>query len=102
MAQHDNPDTLFYVDPPYPHETRSKKDRGTYNHEMSDEDHRLLLKFIYNLEGLVVLSGYRCPMYDALPWKRFDRKTYADGARKRTESLWVNKAVEESIGATLI
>ncbi len=102
MAQHDSHETLFYVDPPYPYETRSKKALGTYRYEMTEEDHRRLLKFIYNLEGFVVLSGYRCQMYDALPWKRFDRKAYADGAKKRIESIWVNEAVEESIGASLL
>lgn len=42
--------------------------------------------------GSVVLSGYPSPMYDAaLPeWHRIEREALADGARPRTEVLWIN------------
>jgi len=37
ITQHDRPDTLFYVDPPYLHDTRNRRDRHGYRHEMSEE-----------------------------------------------------------------
>ena len=42
--------------------------------------------------GPVVVSGYRCPLYDELfaDWQRVDIATHADGARGRTESLWLS------------
>lgn len=48
MRQHDAPDTLHYVDPPYLHETRSGKLVGgqpyhAYAHELSEEQHAQLL-----------------------------------------------------------
>jgi len=95
MAQHDSPDTLYYVDPPYVHETRSKQ-RGTYAHEMTDADHARLLDYLRGVRGAVVLSGYRHPLYDALGWERVERKAYADGARARTECLWLNPRAAES------
>ena len=97
MCQHDGPDTLCYVDPPYVHETRSGKTRGTvtrkaYKHELTDDQHRDLAAVLNTLQGAVILSGYRCPLYDELyaGWQRIDRAAHADGARDRVESLWLS------------
>ncbi len=95
----DGPDTLIYVDPPYVLSTRSgirweaESDR-MYAHEMSDDDHRALAAVLQGVSGMVVLSGYRCDLYDELfaSWRRIDRTAFADGARRRTESLWFNAA----------
>jgi DNA adenine methylase len=61
MLQHDGPDTLHYVDPPYLHSTRSDaREHGAakyYRHEMSDWQHMDLLTCLQNLEGMVVISG---------------------------------------------
>lgn len=99
MAAHDGPDVLHYVDPPYLAETRSRANRradngGVYRHELSDDDHLELLGFLTTLRGMVVLSGYPSAIYDcALPgWLRIDRAALADGARARTEVLWLNPA----------
>lgn len=92
MAAHDRPDTLHYVDPPYPHSTRNAG--HDYRHEMTDEQHRELAAFLRGLKGAVVLSGYTCPLYDELfaDWQRHEKKTFADGARPRVEVLWVKGA----------
>jgi DNA adenine methylase len=88
MQQHDSDRTLHYVDPPYVLETRDKGD--DYRFELSDADHRALADSLNKLTGMVVLSGYRCDLYDDLyrDWRRIDRKAHADGARDRVESLW--------------
>jgi DNA adenine methylase len=88
MAQHDAPATLHFVDPPYLHETRDPK--HGYAHEMTADDHEALLDFLSGLMGMVVLCGYPSPRYDRLGWLRVDRKAFADGARARTECLWLN------------
>jgi DNA adenine methylase len=93
MQRHDSPSTLHYVDPPYPHSTRKRVDaaRG-YRHEMSDDDHRAMAAMLHGLRGHVVVSGYRCDLYDRelFPrWKRVERKSHADGARERVEVLWI-------------
>ena len=98
MGQHDGPKTLFYVDPPYMPETRSDKSRRgkiryhAYAHEMSANEHRGLLEAIGTLQGMVVLSGYPSPLYDGVldGWRRIEKQTFADGARPRTEVLWLN------------
>mgnify|MGYP001619158592 CR=1 FL=1 len=99
MRQHDGPDTLHYVDPPYHHDTRARGDRNSvksYKHEMTDDQHRDLASALKNLQGMVVLSGYRCPLYDDLyaGWGRIDRAAHADGGRDRVESLWLSPNVQ--------
>lgn len=95
MRQHDGPATLFYVDPPYAHETRNLTNQHTYKHEMSDDQHRALADALSGLRGMVVLSGYRCGLYDEMfaTWVRVDRMAFADGAAPRVESLWFSPNV---------
>lgn len=93
MLQHDAPTTLHYVDPPYVMATRS--DEGAdYAHEMDDSDHAGLLECLRGLSGMVVLSGYPHPLYDAAlsDWQRVEKAALADGAKPRTEVLWINPA----------
>lgn len=103
MRQHDAATTLHYVDPPYLPETRSwqktGKGSGNYTHELSPDDHRELLVMLTTLEGMVVLSGYPAAMYDeALPsWQRIETAAHADGARPRTEVLWLNPACADAL-----
>ncbi|HEY4136475.1 MAG TPA: DNA adenine methylase [Alphaproteobacteria bacterium] len=96
MAQHDGPSTLHYVDPPYLPETRSMKSSHrfhAYVHEMDEAAHGELLGFLRCLKGIVVLSGYPSALYDVAldGWRRIERKALADGARERTEVLWINR-----------
>lgn len=104
MAQHDSDGTLHYVDPPYLPETRSPANKHdlkyrAYRHELTKQDHIRLLECLRNLIGFVVLSGYASHVYDdALSdWHRSERKTFADGARPRTEVIWINPACAAAI-----
>lgn len=93
MAAHDGPETLHYVDPPYVFDTRADLAKD-YAHELTDDDHARLLTFLRGLRGMVVLSGYPHSLYDdaLMGWRRIEREALADGARKRTEVLWINPA----------
>jgi DNA adenine methylase len=96
IRQQDGPQTLFYCDPPYLHETRTAAD--VYGEcEMSDQQHRDLLSVLRTVQGKVLLSGYRSDVYDTLlaDWQRheFDTANHAaHGASKRrmTECVWTN------------
>lgn len=90
MSAHDGPDTLHFLDPPYLPETRDAG--GDYAHEMSMADHEAMLARLPALRGMVVLCGYPSRLYDdALPgWQRVERPALADGARPRTEVLWIS------------
>ena len=94
LNRHDRPDTLHYVDPPYVHATRGMKSGyHSYEHDMTDEQHRELASVLSNLSGMVILSGYRCDLYDELygSWERRDKGHHSDGAGARVESLWLNQ-----------
>lgn len=98
-------DACLYIDPPYVHATRSsKRCRGAlnsgYHHELSDQDHEALLRQLKRAAGGVVVSGYQSDLYQDLVggWVRVDREAMADGARVRTESLWINPPAASALG----
>lgn len=100
MWQHDSTQTLHYVDPPYVQSTRNtKRGNAYYDQEMTDDDHRMLADALHTLRGMVVLSGYRCALYDELyaDWRRVDHAAHADGAKDRIESLWLSPNVTTNI-----
>lgn len=95
MKQHDSKKTLQYVDPPYVHDTRiDASKQNSYMFELTDSDHQDLSREIKDLKGMVVLSGYRSDLYDEQykDWHRIDCHAYADGAKSRIESLWLNES----------
>jgi len=104
IQAHDHPQTLFYVDPPYIHDTRCRVSMGTdrgYRCEMTDDDHLALLNVLQAVEGMVILSGYPHPLYeDSLEgWIRYDKRARISGGRgtsMRTECLWINPACQRA------
>lgn len=101
IRRQDGGRTLFYLDPPYLHETRATT--GEYAHEMTERQHAELLDVLAGLKGRFLLSGYRSPLYDGAAerhgWRRADfdlPNNAAGGAAKRrmTESVWMNYPAE--------
>lgn len=105
VRQHDSDETLHYVDPPYVHSTRmtvTQHGQHGYRHEMTDADHREMAQVLRSVRGAVVLSGYPCDLYDAdlfRDWHRVERAALADGARERTEVLWLNAKAWNALDA---
>lgn len=104
MRQHDAPDTLHFVDPPYMHETRVRgngKARG-YTHEMTDAQHVALLESLLALDGMVVLTGYASGLYaERLEgWELHTtqaRIAAGRGTAMRTECAWINPACSTAL-----
>lgn len=100
IRQQDSPKTLFYCDPPYVMSTRSGRAHSPkcYAREMSDDDHVALAEVLHDLSGMVIVSGYHCELYERLyaGWKAIRKAARADGARPRTECLWVSPACERA------
>jgi DNA adenine methylase len=95
IRREDTEHTLFYCDPPYVHETRKATD--VYHTEMSDHDHVEMLDVLCHCKGMVMLSGYRCEMYDRrlADWNRheFDRPSDSAGGEtkgRKIDCLWCN------------
>ncbi len=113
VQEFDSPETLFYLDPPYPKETRRD---GWYDFEMSDTDHDELLDTLKGIQGMAVLSGYHNEAYADLQnngWElvEFQRSCNAaartkhtqlqgDGIiktfQKRTECIWLSPSATKS------
>ena len=89
---YDDSRTLFYCDPPYPHEARS--DVRAYGDEMSDAEHTELAGVLSAARAKVAVSGYRCDLMDHLysGFHRIDapEKLCHSVKSARYESLWVN------------
>lgn len=101
LTGHDRPNTLFYVDPPYVHQTRVMgSNTRYYQHEMTNEDHEQLLLQLKELKGFVVLSGYDSDLYNDLliGWEKHQTKARISGGRGtgiRTECVWLNQQCAE-------
>ena len=89
---YDGPETVFYCDPPYPHESRG--DASAYGNEMTDGEHIELAEVLNRVQGKVAISGYRCDLMDDLyrDFRRVDapEKICHSVKRPRTETLWTN------------
>jgi DNA adenine methylase len=88
----DAPSTFHYLDPPYPHSTRTaKKAYGAF--EMNEADHRELLDLVRCLKGKVMISTYPSRLYDdALAgWTKetFDLANHASSSRKKDREVEV-------------
>ncbi len=113
IKRFDAKDTFFYLDPPYVHSTRRS---GDYEHEMTDEEHKELVKtLLENVSAKVMLSGYKNEIYAELDnngWHRYDfdcfcysvAKTKSTGyigkgsaaEQRRIESVWLNYELGET------
>jgi DNA adenine methylase len=98
IENHDRPDTLFFVDPPYVLDTRHAGSKTkVYRHEMSDEQHFELIQQLINVDGLVVLSGYDSEAYNdtLVGWVKYEKSARIAsnrGTGTRIERVWLNPA----------
>jgi len=96
IDRHDDEDSLFYCDPPYPHEVRG--DTNSYGFEMDDEEHCELAERLDECEGYVAVSSYRSDLYDKLfleegnGWMCIEdeKKTMHTTKDTRQEVMYVN------------
>lgn len=81
---------FVYCDPTYLWATR--KSRHRYRFELTNADHRRLLRIIKALPCAVMISGYPSEMYDrALAgWNRVEFQVMTRGRTWATEVLWFN------------
>lgn len=86
---------LIYCDPPYVLSTRCRKQ---YRHEMTDEDHEVLLEALLQHKGPAIISGYSSPLYEERlkDWYREERINYAQNAQQRREVIWCNQKTEKT------
>jgi DNA adenine methylase len=95
IRREDTQNSLFYLDPPYLHDTRVTT--ADYAHEMDKGQHRELLTTIKECKGKVMLSGYPNDLYERelKDWKYKDiiidnKASSAKKKPKKTERIWMN------------
>ena len=94
IKKYDYKRAFFYIDPPYLLDTRSNKRSNAYLYEMKDDaSHRELAGVLNGLDGMAIISGYACPLYDEElypDWRRVDFSSRTDGNGTAVESLWIS------------
>jgi len=93
----DDPDTLFYCDPPYTHDTRCNNNE--YEYEMSTADHQGFLNLCLNAKSKIAISGYENEVYEFY-LKDFYKSTAKEKRgtlmhSSRKEVLWSNYNPQE-------
>jgi len=85
IRRYDSPETLFYVDPPYPLESRV--DDRIYALELTDERHAELAEVLAGVKGKAALSTYDCPLvrrlYPRDRWEWHSISSRSNISRKR-------------------
>jgi len=100
IRRYDSPDTLFYCDPPYVHDSRG--DIKAYRYEMTNEDHIALFDVLSAVQGKVAISGYHGQLMDTLyrDWYVYEAEPRTTHSVKtmRVEVLWTNYPIAETSG----
>ena len=107
IKRYDSTETLFYCDPPYPHDSRS--DLKAYKYEMTNDAHKELATILHAVKGKVAISGYHGTLMDELykDWYSIDappKKAHSTNTRldsikqERVEVLWTNYEVQMERG----
>lgn len=98
LRRFDSTETLFYLDPPYLASTR--KSKWEYVSEMGkEEQHAELLEIALDVDGMVVISGYRTKLYDRLltGWERCETQGRTLSNKIKTECLWLSPRTSEAL-----
>lgn len=94
----DAPGVLFYVDPPYVHDTRSQN-RQLYRLEMDDQAHTDLANALNDAAGMVMISGYESELYNDLfkGWAKSSRVVAGEMTAPKTECLWLSPNAQAAL-----
>lgn len=95
ISKYDRPETLFYLDPPYVAGTRKQK--KSYKHEMSEEDHRRLVQALLKIKGKAILSGYDNEIYLELEKNGWTKKLLKEATKSSVNIDRLNNKAEEFV-----
>ena len=103
IRRYDSSSTLFYLDPPYLPELRSKWRKTAYRHEATPADHAQLATALQQIAGMAIVSGYPSRLYADLyaGWTNVTTATRTDRGVSVTESLWISPNAAQVTQASL-
>lgn len=89
-------DVFMLIDPPYPRSCRRSQD-PLYRHELSDSDHRRIIKAILRLSTCpvsvaIMVCSYANPMYDDClsGWRTSEFATVTRSGKPAVEKVWMS------------
>ena len=88
---------LIYFDPPYTKDTRTMKE--AYRLDVDVQFHIDASHLLRSKNCFCIVSGYNSQLYSDIysDWKRVDFEALANGGQIKTESIWINRMVEEHV-----
>jgi hypothetical protein len=94
QARRYGPECFVYLDPPYLRSTR-RRQRRIYRCELSDVDHRRLLRYCKAAGCMVMLSGYDSAVYweELAGWRVVEYEQPLRRGETSRELLWMNYPV---------
>lgn len=92
IRSRDARDSLFFVDPPYVHDTRREK--HGYRCEMSDGDHERLVAALLGLRGQAIVTIYDSPLYSPLESAGWRRRKIGMALRAASQKLQQQRRTE--------
>jgi DNA adenine methylase len=103
MEMYDYDRAFFYVDPPYPFDTRVANGSHYMVDSMSNNDHCQMAAVLNDIDGMAIVSGYACELYtelyEARGWLRVDKSARMDGGGSAIESLWISPRTRQALEA---
>lgn len=92
IKRYDSSKTLFYVDPPYLHDSNRTHDND-YEYEFSRDDHINLAKSLANIQGKAIVSSYHSELYNDMykDWQLEIKKSQnLNHKSQKSECLWLS------------
>jgi DNA adenine methylase len=99
ILRYDTPATLFYVDPPYPANTRNRRwCKSSYAHELTAHDHVHLANLLNRIQGMAIVSTYPNSLYSELfaGWTRVEKSAQTMNKTIATEVLYLSPSTRLS------
>ena len=96
IKRYSHSETLIYIDPPYLSDLRKQ---DMYKFEMSDEQHKELLRIIKSSKSMIILSGYDNELYNKEldGWFTDTITAQAQFGKVRQEKIWMNFPYQYSL-----
>lgn len=101
ILRFDTPDTLFYLDPPYPADTRNKSwCKKGYTLELPGEYHTHLANLLKRIQGMAIISTYPNEQYAELfrDWTRIETTAQTMNKTIATELLYLSPKCAAKLG----
>lgn len=96
IRRFDTPETFFYIDPPYPSNTRNQRwAKDGYAVDIAGDYHEHLANLLHIIKGTAIISSYPNGSYDELfkGWTRLEKTTQTMNGTNALELLYLHPRI---------